>query len=69
MNLKLVKKQTVKQDGVKVYGIYLVDIDLKKYARILTFKDDKRGYALLETLAEYIGDVSVDDYIKNYVEK
>lgn len=58
--LKLVKKQIVKSDGSKTYGIYLVDSSLKKYCRVITFKDDKRGYSFLETLAIYIGNNSID---------
>lgn len=55
-NYVLVKKQTVKEDGKKYYGIYLLITSLNKYVRVLTFKDDKRGYALLDAVAEYIGD-------------
>lgn len=57
----VVKKQVVKDDK-KYYGIYLLDRMLRKYVRILTFKDDKRGYAVLDTVAYYIGDDKIEDY-------
>lgn len=58
----VVKKQTVKEDGKKYYGIYLIDRDLKKYIRILTFKDDTRGYALLDAIAYYVGTDDLSKY-------
>lgn len=57
----LVKKQTVK-DGKKYYGIYLLITSLNKYVRVLTFKDDKRGYSLLDAVAKYIGDDDINKY-------
>lgn len=57
----IVKKQTVKDDK-KYYGLYLVDRTLRRFIRILTFKDDVRGYALLDATSCYIGDKQISDY-------
>ena len=63
----IVKKQTVKDDK-KYYGLYLVDRMLKRYIRILTFKNDLRGYALLDATSCYIGDNAISDYYNKRVE-
>ena len=63
----IVKKQTVK-DEKKYYGLYLVDRVLKRYIRILTFKDDQRGFALLDATSCYIGNDAISDYYNKRAE-
>lgn len=60
--LIIVKKKTVAEDGKVYYGLFLVDRMLRKYVRVLTFKDDRRGYGVLETISYYIGENKVDKY-------
>lgn len=55
LNCALVKRQYQKKDGSNGYALELYLPSVDKTVRILTYKDDSRGYYLLDASATYIG--------------
>ena len=69
LNCALVKRQYFRKDGTKGYSMELYVPALNGSYRILTYKDDQKAYYLLDSQAVYIGDKTVNQYLKDEVKE